>query len=437
MSHTGMFRYKPDKSKHHEENSTLDDTHKKQIKVFEQSRKTLEQKKSQLLKSTDELNQLMILSSSQQNKSNDENSIINVMDMVSKKSKLRSEIEKLTREIGDIASGASELEYYSKIDDILLTYYEILESSATGNHQDVPQTGIVEQFNGLPTKKISRKKSKSAVNNKHILSYFNCGPKEPTSIPDTVSDSPMEKIALPKNRASLLDQYTRAIENKISKKVKNIANYCEKCCIERTLLQSDGIYVCTLCGEVENALIESEVHNYKDSITEKPIYPYKRLNHLVEWLNQFQAKESTDIPNKVYDDILVEMKKARLSANEITVSEMRNILKKLRYNSYYEHIPHLMYKITGKPPPTLSRDVEECIKRMFKESQEPFSKFCPKERTNYLSYSYVLHKLFQILKLDEFTVYFPLLKSREKLRLQDKIWKNICEDREWDFYPSI
>ena len=71
---------------------------------------------------------------------------------------------------------------------------------------------------------------------------------------------------------------------------------------------------------------------------------------------------------------------------------------------------------------------------MFKEIQVPFMKNCPQERKNFLSYSYVLHKFCQLIELDVFLVYFPLLKSREKLQQQDKIWKGICNDLNGNIY---
>jgi len=117
--------------------------------------------------------------------------------------------------------------------------------------------------------------------------------------------------------------------------------------------------------------------------------------------------------------------------------KMKEILKKLKLQEYYEHIIHIITKISGKHPPNLSRETEEEIKQMFKDIQEPFAKYCPKDRTNFLSYSYVLHKFFQLLQMNEFLSYFPLLKSREKLRTQDKIWKLICNDLGWEFIPSI
>ena len=67
----------------------------------------------------------------------------------------------------------------------------------------------------------------------------------------------------------------------------------------------------------------------------------------------------------------------------------------------------------------------------------PFQNNCPIDRKNFLSYNYVLHKFCQLLELDNLLIHFPLLKSREKLREQDKIWKNICKDLKWEYIPSI
>ena len=64
-------------------------------------------------------------------------------------------------------------------------------------------------------------------------------------------------------------------------------------------------------------------------------------------------------------------------------------------------------------------------------------KYCPSTRKNFLSYSYVLYKFCQLLDKDEYLKYFTLLKSREKLHLQDQIWKKICEEVNWEFIQSI
>ena len=116
---------------------------------------------------------------------------------------------------------------------------------------------------------------------------------------------------------------------------------------------------------------------------------------------------------------------------------MKNILKKLGYHQYYEHRAHIISKLNGIHPPKISRETENILRLMFKVIQEPFENHCPKNRVNFLSYSYTLHKFCQLLELDKFLVCFPLLKNRGKLRQQDQIWKKICKQLKWEFIPSV
>lgn len=135
---------------------------------------------------------------------------------------------------------------------------------------------------------------------------------------------------------------------------------------------------------------------------------------------------------------MLEIKKERITnLASLTQDKIRSYLKKLGYNKYYEHIPHIICRLNGKQPPSISPEIEEKLRRMFKEIQEPFAKVCPKTRKNFLSYSYVLHKFAELLGFDELKNLFPLLKSREKLHQQDKIWKGICKELNWEFIKSV
>jgi len=136
-------------------------------------------------------------------------------------------------------------------------------------------------------------------------------------------------------------------------------------------------------------------------------------------------------------ELLSLIRKMKITKKErITIKRVKGILKKLKLSEYYEHTVYIVSRLTGRPPPSLSRDTEEKIKYMFKQIQEPFMRHCPSSRINFLSYSYVLHKIFKMLGLEEYVVYFELLKSREKLRIQETIWEKICNDLGWPFYPS-
>jgi len=49
----------------------------------------------------------------------------------------------------------------------------------------------------------------------------------------------------------------------------------------------------------------------------------------------------------------------------------------------------------------------------------------------------VLYKLCELMELDEYLPSFPLLKNRDKLYVQDKIWQLICQDLGWEFIRSL
>ena len=82
-------------------------------------------------------------------------------------------------------------------------------------------------------------------------------------------------------------------------------------------------------------------------------------------------------------------------------------------------------------------ELEEKLRKMFDIIQVPFNTHCPKERKNFLSYSYVIYKFCELLGEDDFLPCFPLLKSKEKLWHQDVIWKNICKELHWEFIQTI
>jgi hypothetical protein len=136
--------------------------------------------------------------------------------------------------------------------------------------------------------------------------------------------------------------------------------------------------------------------------------------------------------------ILLEIKKQKITnMAELTPKKLRGILKKLKLNRYYEHLVHLLSKLTGIDIPHLDPEVEERIRVMFKLVQPAFLKHAPKSRKNFLSYNYVLSKFVQLLERDEYLPHFSILKSRDKLHEQDKIWARICAELNWQFIPSL
>jgi hypothetical protein len=98
--------------------------------------------------------------------------------------------------------------------------------------------------------------------------------------------------------------------------------------------------------------------------------------------------------------------------DEITHAKIRGLLKKLRLNKYYEHVPYITNILNGIKAPSMPQELEERLRLMFKDIQKPFDQNCPSDRKNFLSYSYVLYKFCELLEEDEYLQYFPLLKSK-------------------------
>jgi len=214
----------------------------------------------------------------------------------------------------------------------------------------------------------------------------------------------------------------------------DICNYCFKG--ELIPLEDEGILLCNHCSRNTQYLIENEKPSYKEPPKEVCFYAYKRINHFKEILAQFQGKETTQIPVEVIENIKLQIKKERIDLSQLTNYKTKEILKKLGYNKYYEHIPFIKDKL-GMKPPVMSQELEETLCNLFVELQAPYSKFCPDDRVNFLNYYYTAYKLCELLGEIQYLKDFPMLKDREKRVEQDIIWKKICEELDWEFIPTI
>ena len=216
------------------------------------------------------------------------------------------------------------------------------------------------------------------------------------------------------SRKDILNKYLSNVDDKVldNRFIDKKIDKCNQCNNKLSYDEIEGLLICNKCG-------------------------YSEIIVINEWWAQFQAKGTTEVPDTIYRDVYEELDKdINRNISSINPITVRNILKRLNYNKYYEHIPHLINVLTGKDPPTLSRKSEELLRSLFKEIQVPFMNNCPKNRKNFLSYSYVLHKFCELLEFDHLLPFFPFLKSREKLIQQDIIWEKICKELKWEYIPS-
>ena len=241
-----------------------------------------------------------------------------------------------------------------------------------------------------------------------------------------------------KNQHNNVEKYMSSIDQNymdVSKYVysTDICQFCRQG--EMIPIESEGIMVCNKCSKQVIFLIDNEKPSYKEPPKEACFYAYKRINHFREILAQFQAKETTSIPEHVLESIKQQIKKERIEISQFTDKKAKEIMKKLGFNKYYEHIPFIKDKL-GIKPPVMTPDLEERLCNLFMEIQGPYAKFCPDDRVNFLNYYYTVYKLCELLGRHEFLPFFPMLKDREKRIEQDQIWKQICLEFDWEFIPT-
>ena len=212
---------------------------------------------------------------------------------------------------------------------------------------------------------------------------------------------------------------------------------CQNCFKgEMIPLDDEGVVICNLCAVNIPYLIENEKPSYKEPPKEVCFYAYKKINHFKEILAQFQGKETTQIPDEVIEQIQLQIKKERISIEQLTHSKTKEILKKLGFNKYYEHIAFIKNKL-GIKPPVFSPELEDTLCNLFMEIQAPYAKTSPDYRVNFLNYYYVLFKFCELLGEIQYLDDIPLLKDREKLIEQDETWKKMCFELNWVFIPTV
>lgn len=323
----------------------------------------------------------------------------NLIQYIQEKNIINNKINEIKQKIDDIQNDRNEINFLNENGYFINSYYD--------NSND-------------PSLLINSDKIlKSNENKNNILKFFK-----------TQQNQENKKLTASQIKYCIECKYNDYLNNKPN--LDDIMK-CDNCGGENILNIEDNIIVCSNCGAINNH------YSFNiEQINDTPkTYPYKRINHFEEWIKQFQGKETINVPNEIYDKITNELNRMNIqNKSQITINIVKKILKKYKMHKYYEHVSYITSQLSGIQPPTLSHDTEEYLKKVFIEIEKLFEKYKPKNRMNFLSYPYVLHKIFQIHGNTKVLEYFPLLKSKEKLKVHDKIWEKICEEMGWPFYPS-
>lgn len=385
-----MLSFKPKTNKtieySYKENMTLDQKHNNLINEFKEDKNKL-----YMLE-----NECKII----------KNKISNIIhdEFNETKNNLKNKLKELTKQINNIKNKRKK--YYLNNSEYIFKYFEDKKNTIKTPYNKQKNTNVMETFFNINNinNKSNNSFNEAKSSNDYIYKYMK-------NVDDIYFD---------------IDKYLHNT---------HICLTCNKG--EMITVACDGVVICNNCGVQQPFITDYEKPSYKEPPKEVCFYAYQRINHFREILAQFQAKETTQLPSNVLENIRFQIKKERITLDDLTYKKTKNILKNLGYNKYYEHIAYIKNKL-GIKPPIMSQELEKTLCNLFVEIQNPYSKFCPNDRTNFLNYYYTVYKLCELLDQKE---YLPLLKEamigdRIKRIEQDNIWKKICNEMDWEFIPT-
>ena len=302
----------------------------------------------------------------------------------------------------------------------------------------------------------SEKKQYLLTNSKYIFKYFEQkkdistgGGKQNVNVLNTffkilakTEDSANPTSDKYNQSKNLYQIYWKNVNNELVNMSEFIipADVCETCRKGELIPQDEeGIMICNndKCAAFITYIIDSSKPSSKEPPNEVSYTAYIRLNHFKEILSQFQAKETTQIPDEVIEAIRARIKKERITDMRlINYDKMREILRKLGFNKYFEHIQYIN-SIFGIKPPIMNEALHETLCVLFIEIQKPWAVHCPPNRTNFFNYTYTLYQLCVLLDQTQYLPYIPMMKDREKQLEQDMIWKKVCNDLDWEFFATV
>ena len=237
-------------------------------------------------------------------------------------------------------------------------------------------------------------------------------------------------------RICITDEFLTEMDEAPAKVVMAVRDVCTKCNEKLLLSSAKCVLCCCKCGYTMAYFDTTSTSTSFDEVVEYSQYSYKRVNHYMMHLSLVQGKETYRVADSVLQDIIKDLyhRAGVRKGSDITNKMVHQSLRRLKHRKAYDHVVQITARLSGIPPPQISRDVENQLKNMFLQMQPAFHRHAPKSRTNFLSYSYVLYRCFQILGHTHMLPSITLLKGKDKLEANDLIFRDMCETLQWPLF---
>lgn len=223
---------------------------------------------------------------------------------------------------------------------------------------------------------------------------------------------------------------------------------CQNC--DNTEFDIDGnLFTCIVCGIQIDLINTTSCIKDIERINISSKYTYDRRSHFKECINQFQAKQNQNIPDKVFQDLYHQIRIHNLEGpdenappevryKKLNKEHIQMFLKELNHTKYYEDLIYIYHKITNKP----AEDISHIESRLMEDFDTLIEKYDQKyknaagqqKRKNFINIQSIL---FQLLARNGYKCKssdMSALKTWEKQTIHEEIIHDLFKDLSWNFH---
>ena len=210
-------------------------------------------------------------------------------------------------------------------------------------------------------------------------------------------------------------------------------------------MEVNGFLVCTTCGQ--ETAIAATSSSYKDveRVNVGAKYTYDKRIHFRDCINQYQGKQNSTIPDKVYNELeeqfslhglLIKSNNKILKFSKITKEHVLLFLKETSNSKHYEDSVLIHYVLTDKKPPdigALETQIINDFDKLVETYEKVFKGSNKTTRKNFINNQYVLYQLLRKYKHPCDITEFNILKTVERKSYHDDICRQLFGELGWNF----
>lgn len=213
------------------------------------------------------------------------------------------------------------------------------------------------------------------------------------------------------------------------------SDYCEVCDQPLSFYQSEGCLCCPFCGTsrkyIDPAPVGGPAHVQDESASSNftSSSNAKRNTQYRDWLLfLFQVKTPVKIPKEAITTIMAKLIEIGITnGKEITIAEIRKVLKLTGGKAYYNHITQITCIILKLAYPKMSTALEIKFVQMFAAIQDPYDRLLNGNRKDFPPPTLCTLFFAFLLDVPELSHWLPLLIDKSKRFEQIENLKKVAQ----------